>query len=415
MGGKMQTLLERLTRYVRINTRSDEESETYPSTECQWDLAKLLEKECRELGLEDVNLDRFGYVTATIPATAGMENTPVIGFISHMDTSPETSGENVKVCVHPDYDGKPIVLDSEGRWILSPEDFPELKKMAGKTLVTTDGSTLLGGDDKCGIAIIMAAAEALMQSDAAPHGKVRIAFTPDEEIGRGVEFFDPEAFGADFGYTMDGGGTGDVEFECFNAAKALVYFHGQNIHPGGAKGKMVNSQRLAARFLSLLPADEIPEKTEGYEGFIHLLDMHGDVAETRLHFILRDFESDGLERRKKILQEAAATVESEYGKGRVECVISDQYRNMKEKVSKHPEVIELAFQAIRDCGLEPTSVPIRGGTDGASISNMPNGFPCPNLSTGDHNCHGRFEYAVLEEMETDLRMVLRIIQLAGNR
>jgi len=408
----MQTLLERLLRYVAVDTRSDEESETTPSTACQWDLARLLEQECRDLGLDDVNLDENCYVTATIPATPGYEHIPVIGWIAHMDTSPETSGSNIHPQVHENYDGKPIALDSNSKYILSPEDYPEMKNLVGKTLVTTDGSTLLGGDDKCGIAIIMGMAEYYKEHPEIPHGKLRIAFTPDEEIGRGVAKFDPVAFGADYGYTLDGGGTSGIDYECFNACKALVYLYGQNCHPGGAKDTMVNSIRMASEFFKYLPEDEVPEKTSGYEGFFHLMDIEGDVAETRLHFIVRDFDADGLDRRKALLQEAAEKVRACF-KGEVKVVITDQYRNMKEKVMEHPDVVDLAMEAIRACGMEPTVTPIRGGTDGASISNMENGFACPNLSTGGHNGHGRYEFVVVEEMEIDYQVVLKICELAA--
>ena len=411
----MQTLTERLIRYCGIDTRSDEESNMSPSTQCQWDLARLLEKECKELGLQDVELSEFCVLTATIPAASGYERAATLGLLAHLDTSPETSGKNVKVQIHENYDGEPISLDPDGKHILSPDEFPDLKTQIGNTILTTDGTTLLGGDDKNGIAIIMKLAEYYSENPDAPHGRIRIGFTPDEEIGKGVAHFDPAAFGADYGYTLDGGPKGNIDYECFNAAKALVYFNGQNAHPGFAKGAMVNSQRAAMEFFALLPADEVPEKTEGREGYIHLLDMQGDVAHTRLHFILRDFDADGLEKRKQLLYAAAEKVEKTYGKGSVKVVITDQYRNMLESVAAHPEVLDLARQAIRDMGMEPKSTPLRGGTDGATVSNMENGFPCPNLSIGGHNCHGEYEYSVAEEMETDWQVLRRICELTAEK
>jgi tripeptide aminopeptidase len=392
-------LLERFLHYVAIDTQSDHAAKSFPSTPAQVDFARVLAAELRDLGLADAAVDAHGYVMATIPATEGHENEPAIGFIAHMDTSPDVSGANVRSRVVENYDGGDIPL---GALTLSPRDFPELAKLRGHTLVTTDGTTLLGADDKAGIAIIMTAAEHLISHPEIPHGPIRIAFTPDEEVGRGTEFFDVARFGAQFAYTVDGGAEGELEYENFNAAAAHVEFRGRNFHPGYALGKMVNALHLAQKFDAMLPADERPEATSGREGFYHLTTLGGTVEAAEADYILRDFEREGLEKRKQTMRDAAATVGAEID-------IKDNYRNMREVLDRHPQVVRRALDAMREVGVEPIVRPIRGGTDGAQLSFM--GLPCPNIFTGGANFHSVWEYCSLDSMARAVQVVVALARI----
>lgn len=404
----MPKVLERFLQYVHIDTRSNEDSTTVPSTPAQLDLARVLHDELQALGLNDVLLDDKGYVYATLPANTD-QKVPRIGFIAHMDTSPDMSGSNVKPQIIENYPGGDIVLNSEQHLSLTVEAFPELQQYIGKTLITTDGTTLLGADDKAGIAEIMTALEYLAQHPEMPHGKISIGFTPDEEIGRGADYFDVESFGADFAYTVDGGPIGELEYENFNAAKAVVTVHGRNVHPGRSKGKMINSTLLASEFIALLPAHETPAHTEGYEGFYHLNNMHGDVEETVLHYILRDFDSEGLEKRKKTVQDASQQLNKKYGAEIFTVEIKDQYRNMREKIEPVIHIVETAKQAMEEVGIQPDVKPIRGGTDGARLSFM--GLPTPNLFAGGHNAHGKYEFIPTFALEKGVELILKIIEI----
>ncbi len=415
-----EKLLERLLRYVSFDTQSDprgaEEGGTFPSTAKQLLLLNHLLEEMLRIGLTEVEIDEYGYVTGTIPATGPCAaETPVIGFISHVDTSPEMNGANVRPQVIENYDGGDIALRGAGL-ILSPKDFPELAALAGHTLITTDGTSLLGADDKAGIAEILTAAEYLMTHPEVPHGRIRIGFTPDEEIGRGVDFFDVERFGADFAYTMDGSAAGELEYENFNAAAARVAIRGRGIHPGYAKGKMVNALQVACELNGLLPAWERPEHTEGYEGFFHPVSISGDVDAAVMEYIIRDHARGRFEEKKSVLMSAAAFLNARYGEGCVTVALTDQYHNMRERVEEHPEVIEMAVRAIELAGMTPVVKPIRGGTDGARLSYM--GLPCPNLFTGGANFHGRYEYCSLDTMELAVRTIVNLARLwcgAGER
>ncbi len=402
------TVLERFLKYVEVDTRSDDNSDTYPSTEKQWDLLRLLEKEARELGLQEVSLDQYGYLMATLPASSP-KPVPVIGFIAHVDTSPDMSGTDVKARLTEDYDGGDILLNQDAKLVLSPAEFPELLHYVGNTLITTDGTTLLGADDKAGIAEIMTAMEYLLQHPEIPHGKIRIGFTPDEEIGKGVDHFDVQKFGADFAYTMDGGGLGELEYENFNAAHAKVNFQGRNIHPGYAKNKMVNAMIIAMEFNELLPVNERPECTTAYEGFYHLIKMEGSVENASLQYILRDHDREKFERRKLMINEVAAFINQKYGRDIVGLELKDQYFNMKEKIEPVMHVVETARKAMEAAGIQPVVVPIRGGTDGARLSYM--GLPCPNIFAGGHNFHGKFEYVPVESMEKAVQVILNVIRM----
>ena len=386
------SLKERFLRYVAIDTGSSEVSGEHPSTAKQWELAKLLEGELREMGASNVRLSDKCYVYAEIPAN--VENQPAIGLIAHMDTAPAvaTGPVNARVLV---YEGGDIQLQSGV--VMKPSDYQSLNRHVGHELVVTDGTTLLGGDNKAGVAEIMELAKRLLEHPEIPHGKVCIGFTPDEEIGEGADYFDVPGFGADFAYTVDGGALGEVECENFNGASARIMVHGVNIHPGSAKNKMRNAAKIAARFVGLLPAAEAPEHTEGREGFYHLCEMKGDETEAQLIYIIRDHDRAIFEERKERMQAVGAYLNAMYGEGTVDVNIRDTYYNMKQELDKHPQVTERALDAMRTCGIEPIVVPIRGGTDGAHLTYM--GLPCPNLSTGAYNFHGVMEYASLPEME----------------
>lgn len=392
----MQTT-ERFLRYIQYDTQSDENSETVPSTAKQRNLGALVVQDLRDLGLEGVELDEKGYVYAFLPATPGRETEPVIALIAHLDTAPGVSGAGVQarrvLCT-----GEDIVLNAERGIVMEAAVFPDLKENAGKTLLVTDGTTLLGADDKAGVAEIVSAAAYLQAHPERPHGRVALCFTPDEEIGRGADHVDLEKLGAAFGYTVDGGPLGTLEYENFNAAEARVRIHGVNIHPGEAKGKMKNATLMAAEFVSLVPAMEAPAYTEGCEGFYHLCSLEGDESEARLSWLIRDHDWENFQRRKETFSKIAAVLETRYGPGSVEVTVRDSYYNMKEKLLPRPEILDRARRAFRAVGVEPQDVPIRGGTDGAKLSFL--GLPCPNLSTGGYHFHGIFEYIPQESLET---------------
>ncbi|MBP3736086.1 MAG: peptidase T [Lachnospiraceae bacterium] len=396
---------ERFMSYAAVHTTSSEESGTHPSFAGEWDLAQLLNRELTALGLEHVRTDEHCYVYGELPASKGCERAPALGLIAHMDTSDAASGKDVKVLVHENYDGKDFVLPS-GR-VFTVAAFPFLKRFAGETLLTSDGTTLLGADDKAGIAEIMTALEELQRGEI-PHGPLRICFTPDEEIGEGADLFDVKGFGAAFAYTVDGGDVGGIEYENFNAASAEVVLHGVSVHPGSAKDIMVNAAKLAMEYQSLLPADECPEKTQDREGFFHLTDISGTVSEARLKYIIRDHDREKFEKRKKQAADAADKMNEKYGDGTAEISIRDQYYNMIEKIRPHMHLIENAQAAIRDAGLEPFSEPVRGGTDGARLSFM--GLPCPNLGTGGFNFHGEYECITAERMDRAVLVILNIVR-----
>jgi len=405
----MSNVVERFLKYVQIDTQSNEDSPTTPSTEKQLNLAQLLEQELKELGLTEVRI-KEGYVYGTLPANTD-KKVPAIGLIAHLDTSPDFSGAEVKPRIIKNYDGKDILLNAGENLVLSPEDFPELSAYIGKDLITTDGTTLLGADDKAGIAEIMTALEYLVNHPEIEHGKICVAFTPDEEIGRGADLFDVEGFGADFAYTVDGGAIGELEYENFNAAKAIVKIKGRNVHPGTAKNKMINSILLAQEYIAKLPATETPAHTEGYEGFYHINDIRGDVEETTLYYIIRDFEQDSFAKRKETMLGIADELNKKYGQNLFAVEITDQYQNMKEKILPVMHIVETAQKAMEAVGVKPLVKPIRGGTDGARLSFM--GLPTPNLFTGGHNYHGRFEFIPIFAMEKAVEVILKIIELYG--
>ena len=397
---------ERLIRYAMVHTTSDPENEVWPSTQRQFDLANMLVEELKAIGVADARVDEHCYVYAAIPATPGCEDKPALGLIAHMDTSPDASGENVKPMLHENYDGCDLTLP--GGTQLTVEKFPFLAKMKGETLITSDGTTLLGADDKAGVAEIMTAAEQLIASGK-PHGKLCIAFTPDEEVGRGADLFDISGFGADFAYTVDGGDVGGIEYENFNAAAAVVEIKGFSVHPGESKDRMINASNVAMEFHAALPAMDRPEHTQGYEGFYHLHDMCGDVSHAKLDYILRDHDAAKLEYKKATMRHIADCLNGKYGAGTVNVQIKDSYQNMAEQIKPHFHLVEKASQAIRMAGLEPETVPVRGGTDGARLSWM--GLPCPNLGTGGFNFHGTAECTTVERMDKSVEILLNIIAL----
>ncbi len=401
---------ERLLRYARVYTTSDPASGTHPSSERQFDLARLLVDEMKEMGIEDAAVDEHCYVYGTIPATPGCEGRPALGLIAHMDTAPDAPGENVQPVIHENYDGKDVVLPGTGA-VLKVSTFPFLASMKGETLITSDGTTLLGADDKSGVAEILTAAETVLR-EGTPHGKLCIAFTPDEEIGEGADLFDIPRFGADFAYTVDGGDVGGIEYENFNAASATVTIRGLSVHPGSAKNTMINASNVAMEFHMALPLMARPETTEGRQGFYHLCQMYGDVNEAKLGYILRDHDAACLEYKKSELLQIAAWLNSRYGAGTVTVEIKDGYRNMIEKIKPHFHLVETARNAIRMAGLDPEEIPVRGGTDGAVLSWK--GLPCPNLGTGGFNFHGVFECTTAERMDKATEVLLNIIGLYSN-
>lgn len=398
---------ERLLNYVKIYTTSDEESFSVPSTSRQFDLAHVLVKELQDMGLTNARVDDKCYVYASIPATSGYEDKKVLGFIAHMDTAPDFSGENVSPIVEENYDGKDVTLGTS-QVVIKTADFPHLTGLAGRTLIHTDGTTLLGADDKAGVAEIMTMVEQILSSDT-PHGKICIAFTPDEEIGAGADHFDVAYFGADFAYTVDGGAENEVEYENFNAAGATVDFKGVNIHPGDAKDIMVNAATVAMEYQAMLPADQVPEKTSGYQGFIHLTDMAGDVASAQLKYIIRDHDAALFEEKKSLMEKAADAINAKYHEDTCSIKIKDQYQNMLSQIKPHMFLIDYAFTAMKEVGLNPKAVAIRGGTDGARLSFM--GLPCPNLGTGGYNFHGPMEHITVEGMDSVVLVLLGIVKL----
>ncbi len=402
-------LMERFFKYVQIDTCSDEDSGLSPSTMKQHDLASILVAELEQMGAEDVTYDKeHCYVYATVPASAGCENVPVVGFIAHMDTSPAMSGTNVKPRIVKEYDGQDIMLNEPENIVLKVEDFPEIQNYAGQDLIVTDGTTLLGADDKAGVAEIMSMAEYFLKNPEKKHGKIRIGFTPDEEIGCGTDYFDLELFGAQYAYTVDGGPLGELEYENFNAAGAKVTVHGRNVHPGTAKGKMKNSILIAQEFQGLLPVFENPMYTEGYEGFFHLDGISGCVEETKLDYIIRDHDRVKFEEKKSRFLRTAEFLNGKYGEGTIEVNMGDSYYNMREIIEKDMHLVDKVSEAMEELGVTPLISPIRGGTDGARLSFM--GLPCPNICTGGENFHGKYEYACVQSMEKTVEILIRLAE-----
>ena len=400
-------LKDRFLKYVSFDTQSNEESQTFPSTDKQLVLLNYLADEMRTLGMTDVTVDKYGYAMGTIPASKGYENAPVIGFIAHVDTAPDMSGKDVKPHIIEEYDGSDIRLNASLEMRVA--NFPELKNFIGHTLIHTDGTTLLGADDKAGCAEIMTAAEYLMSHPEIKHGKIRLGFTPDEEIGRGVDYFDVKAFGADFAYTMDGSAEGELEYENFNAAAATIEIQGCNVHPGYAKNKMINAIQVACELNALLPAVERPEHTEGYEGFYHCVGFNGTVENAKISYIIRDHCSEKFEQKKVYMWSCVDLLQKRYGDGVLKLTLKDQYFNMRKMVEPHPQVIEKAMEAMRQADVEPIVKPIRGGTDGARLSFM--GLPCPNIFAGGMNFHGKFEYCSLNTMQKATQVIINLAQL----
>lgn len=400
-------LKERFLKYVGFDTQSDENSISFPSTDKQLILLRALKEEMEQMGMTEVTIDEHGYVMGSIEASEGYENCPVIGFLSHVDTSPDMSGAAIKPQIIQNYNGEDIRLNDEITMKVS--EFPELKFFEGHTLITTDGTTLLGADDKAGVAEIMTAAEYLINNPSVKHGKIRVGFTPDEEIGRGVDYFNVEAFGAKFAYTVDGGMEGELEYENFNAAGAKLTIDGRNIHPGSAKDKMINAIQLAMEVNALLPVTMRPEHTEGYEGFFHLVGIKGEVEQAEMSYIIRDHDKEKFEEKKALIQKAVEYVNARHGGEYVHLFLKDQYYNMREMVEPHPEIIEKAMQAMEEAGVTPIVKPIRGGTDGSRLSYM--GLPCPNLFTGGMNFHGKYEYVSLDSMYRQVHTIINLVKL----
>jgi tripeptide aminopeptidase len=409
----MESVIDRFLRYIKMDTQSARKADEYPSTKKQLNLAKLLKEELLDLGLADADIDQYGYVTATLPANMDAEGLPVIGFLAHMDTSPDFSGKDVNPQFVEDYDGGTVVLNVEEGIHMSPKAFPDLKKYIGKTLITTDGTTLLGADDKAGIAEIMAAVEYLLEHPEIKHGTIKIGFTPDEEVGSGVDYFDVEKFGADFAYTVDGGEVGEVQYENFHAAGAELTIHGRNVHPGKAKLKMLNALLIGMEFNELLPVFERPEFTEKYEGFYHLFLFEGTVEEASMTYIIRDHDRERFEEKKSLMRGAVDLINQKYGERVIELSLEDQYYNMAEMVTPHPEIMQTAVEAIKAVGLEPKVDPVRGGTDGSRLSYM--GLPTPNLFTGGHYGHGKYEFIPVFAMEKAVETLVKIVEIAAEK
>ena len=407
-----QRIIDRFIGYITIDTQSDPESQTTPSTEKQWVLARKLADELKEMGMTEVSIDDHAYVMATLPANVPHQ-VPVIGFISHFDTSPDFNATDIKPQIIENYDGKDIVLNKEKNIILSSEYFDDLKQYKGQTIITTDGTSLLSADDKAGITEIMTAMQYLIDNPEIPHGKIRVGFTPDEEIGRGAHKFNVEKFGAEWAYTMDGSQIGELEFENFNAAKAIVKVRGKGVHPGYAKDKMVNSQYIAVDFINSLPRLETPEHTEDRQGFFHLSSMKGDVEETLLEYIIRDHDLGHFNARKEMMQDLASEICSQYESDCISVEITDQYFNMREKIEPVMHIIEIAKEAMKEANVEPLLKPIRGGTDGAQLSYM--GLPCPNIFAGGHNFHGKYEYVPVESMQKATEVIVKIAEMTSRK
>lgn len=410
----MQNIIDRFVSYVTIDTESDPNSETTPSSEKQWDLANKLVKELKAIGMKEVSIDKKSYIMATLPSNVDYD-VPTIGFIAHFDTTPDFTGANVKPQIVPDYDGKDIVLNAEQNIILSPKYFKDLLQYKGQTLITTDGTTLLGADDKAGITEIMTAMEFLIQNPEIKHGKIRVGFTPDEEIGRGAHHFDVEKFNCDWAYTMDGSQVGELEYENFNAAGAKITFKGKSVHPGYAKGKMINSMLIANDFINELPKDEIPQETKGYEGFFHVHHLKGSIEETVLELIIRDHSKKKFGKRKELIEKITRKFNKkfakQFGEDIVVAEIKDQYYNMKEKVLPVKHIVTIAEKAMKDLGIKPIIKPIRGGTDGCQLSYK--GLPCPNIFAGGHNFHGKYEYVPVESMQKAVDVIIKIAELTA--
>lgn len=407
-----EAITKRFISYVTIDTESDPNSQTTPSSKKQWDLANKLFEELKSIGMSDVSIDDNAYLMATLPSNIKAK-VPTIGFISHFDTSPDFTGANVNPQIIENYNGKDIVLNAEKDIVLSPDYFDDLLKYKGQTLITTDGTTLLGADDKAGITEIVSAMEYLINHPEIKHGDIKVCFTPDEEIGRGAHKFDVKKFGADWAYTMDGSEIGELEYENFNAASAVVHIKGKIVHPGYAKGKMINSMYIATDFINSLPRLETPEHTEGYQGFFHLHQIEGKVDETRLHYIIRDHDKIKFEARKQMMVQLANDLNTSYGNEVITVEIKDQYFNMKEKVEPVMHIVDIAEEAMKQLGIKPKIKPIRGGTDGSQLSYM--GLPCPNIFAGGHNFHGRYEYVPVESMIKATEVICKIAELTANR
>lgn len=407
-----EELIKRFTTYAKIDTQSNEDSQTTPSTPGQWDLLHVLEKELKEIGMEDVSIDENGYLMATLPANIDKE-VPTIGFLAHVDTATDFTGKNVNPQIVENYDGKDITLNEARGIVLSTKDFPELKGYKGQTLITTDGTTLLGADDKAGITEIVTAMDYLLKHPEIKHGRIRVAFTPDEEIGRGPHKFDVKRFDATYAYTMDGGPLGELQYETFNAAAAKVTFIGNNIHPGSAKNIMVNAGKMAAQFISKFPEKESPESTEGYEGFYHLISINGDVENTKVYYIIRDHDKEKFAERKATVEKFVAEMQEEYGANSVQLELKDQYYNMRDKIEPVMEIVDIASQAMKNLDIKPIIEPVRGGTDGSQISYM--GLPTPNIFAGGENMHGKFEYVSVETMEKAVMVIVEISKLFASK
>ena len=408
----MQKIINRFLKYVSIDTQSDPNNPDFPSTKKQWNLANLLVEELNEIGMQDVTIDKYAYIMATLPSNME-QKIPTIGFIAHMDTSPDFTGTNVKAQIHKNYNGKDIVLNEKENIILSPDYFEDLLLYKGQTLITTDGTTLLGADDKAGITEIITAMEYLIQHPEIKHGTIKVGFTPDEEVGKGAHKFDVEKFGADWAYTMDGSQVGELEYENFNAAGAKVTITGKIVHPGYAKGKMINSMLIAADFMKALPSNEIPQETEGYEGFFHLHGMQGEVEKTVLEYIIRDHDMDLFEQRKKQFQNIVNQLNSKLGSDLITVEINDQYYNMREKVEPVMHIVDIAEEAMKELNIKPLTKAIRGGTDGSQLSYK--GLPCPNIFAGGHNFHGRYEYVPAESIQKATNVIIKIAEITAKK
>lgn len=404
----METLTNRFLRYVAVETTSNPDSETFPSAECEWNLLRMLAEDLKAMGIE-ANVDQYGYVMATIPSNLGEEgkNVPAVGFIAHVDTAPDASGKDIKPQIIENYKGGDIVLNERLGIKIAVKDFPEIEDYKGQTIITTDGTTLLGADDKAGVAEIMQMAQYIVEHPQFKHGEIKIGFTPDEEIGRGVDYFDVAKFGAKYAYTMDGGKIGELEFENFNAASAKIHIQGRNVHPGYAKNKMINAILIAMELNALLPVEQRPEYTQDYEGFFHVIGIKGAVEEADIQYIIRDHSMAKFKEKKRMMQEAVNFINTKFGEGTATLEMKDQYYNMREEVMPHKQIIDIAVKAMEDAGVKPVIQPIRGGTDGARLSFM--GLPCPNIFAGGHNFHGKLEYLPVESMQKAYEVVLNII------